>query len=626
MCSQMASGPPFEPPAARPAAVNDAIEAWSVFEQFFVLSYRSAPGIPVLINDLSIRSGTILGISPDSVLNDSELFERLLHPDDRHRVLIEHWDAAANGEPFVSEYRMVSQDGTILWIYDRAVPVTDASGATTLYGNCLDITPGKTEAHPSGTGEHIRSVVADIPGVVYRCACDPTWTVEFVSDQIEDLVGYPASDFIDNSVRTYDSIVHPEDLAYVTGEVGDALERGASYSLEYRLIHVSGETRWVAEHGRPVLGPDGRRQRTVGVILDITRQKAADKSRESIERQVRDDALHDSLTGLPNRTLFHESVAQAISEAQQSGGELAVLVMDLDRFKEVNDTLGHATGDQVLREVGRRLREALREDDSIARFGSDEFALLVPQARRAQVLEVVRRVRAAIEEPIDLEGLPVNLGVSIGISASPRDGVRPTSVKSSAGEIPAASPSIELCPFWAERLSKVLTNPLTVPSNPRSGAAAIMAPNARRCCRNPSCTSSCNRRSVANSSARTGASPTSCRRERRRGSRSMKQREYRMTESAMIANITGPPLLTMSTSAFIRRPFLLPARAACPVAPPSQTPAHSVPGARDSSECGATGNRVRPGWGWRPSGRARLRPALPRCRWQVCPHCQFRTR
>ena len=159
------------------------------------------------------------------------------------------------------------------------------------------------------------------------------------------------------------------------------------------------------------------------MILDITRQKAADKSRESIERQVRDHALHDSLTGLPNRTLFHESVAQAISEAQQSGGELAVLVMDLDRFKEVNDTLGHATGDQVLREVGRRLREALREADSIARFGSDEFALLVPQARRAQVLEVVRRVRAAIEEPIDLEGLPVNLGVSIGISASPRDGV-----------------------------------------------------------------------------------------------------------------------------------------------------------------------------------------------------------
>ena len=424
MCSQMASGPPFEPPTARVAAVNDAVEAWAVFEQFFVLSYRSAPGIPVLINDLSVRSGAILGISPDSVLNDSELFERLLHPDDRDRVLIEHWDAAANGEPLVSEYRMVSQDGTILWIYDKAVPVTDVSGATTLYGSCLDITPRvKTEAPPGHGEEHVPSVVADIPGVVYRCACDETWTIEFLSDQIEDLAGYPASDFIGNGVRSYDSIIHPDDLPYVIGEVGDALERGSSYSLEYRLVHVNGETRWVAEHGRPVLGLDGRRLKTVGVILDITRQKTAEKSREIIERQVRNQALHDTLTGLENRTLFHESLTQAISKAQQSGTELAVFVMDLDRFKEVNDALGHVSGDRVLQEVGRRLQDALREGDSIARFGSDEFAVLVAQARRAQVLEVVRRVRGAIEQPIDLEGLPVNLAASIGISACPRDGV-----------------------------------------------------------------------------------------------------------------------------------------------------------------------------------------------------------
>ncbi len=420
----MTSGPALEPPTARLAAVNDAIEAWSVFEQFFVLSYRSAPGIPILINDLSVRSGTILGIAPDSVLNDSELFSRLLHPDDRDRVLTEHWDAAANGEPFVSEYRMVSQDGTILWIYDKAVPVTDTSGTATLYGNCLDITPRSTTgADQSGTEERFRSVVADIPGVVYRCACDATWTIEFLSDQIEDLVGYPPSDFIGNNVRTYDSIIHPEDLPYVIAEVGDALERGSSYSLEYRLIHVSGETRWVAEHGRPILGLDGRTQRTVGVLLDITRQKTAEKTREIVERQLRNQALHDSVTGLPDRALFHESVVQAISEAQQDGSELAIFVMDLDRFKEVNDTLGHVCGDKVLQEVGRRLREAVREGDSISRFGNDEFAALVRQARRAQVLEVVRRVRGTIEQSIDLDGLPVNLGASIGISAYPRDGV-----------------------------------------------------------------------------------------------------------------------------------------------------------------------------------------------------------
>ncbi|MGO9965475.1 MAG: putative bifunctional diguanylate cyclase/phosphodiesterase [Acidimicrobiales bacterium] len=419
----MTPGPPFEPPSARAAAVTDAIEAWSVFEQFFVLSYRSVPGIPVLINDLSIRSGTMLGIAPDSVLNDSELFSRLLHPDDRDRVMNEHWAAAANAEPFVSEYRMVSQDGTILWIYDRAVPVTDSSGATTLYGNCLDITPrDRNETGTTGSEERLRSVVDNIPGVVYRCACDEAWTVEYLSDQIQDLVGYPSSDFVGSSVRTYDSIIHPDDLAYVVEQVSDALERSSSYSLEYRLIHVSGEIRWVAEHGRPVLGPDGTKQKTVGVILDITRQKAAEKSREIVERRLRNQALHDSLTGLANRTLFNANVVRAISEAQRDGGDLAVFVMDLDGFKEVNDALGHVSGDRVLTQVAHRLQEALRESDSIARFGSDEFAVLVTQARRAQVLEVVRRVRAAVEESIDLEGLPVNLGVSIGISAFPRDG------------------------------------------------------------------------------------------------------------------------------------------------------------------------------------------------------------
>jgi len=419
----MGSDPPFQPPTARSAVVNDAIEAWSVYDQFFVLSYRAAPGTPVLVNDLSIRSAAILGTSPESAVDDPGLFARLLHPDDRDRVVNEHLDAAANGEPFVSEYRMVGRDGAVLWIYDKSIPVVDTNGATTLHGHCLDITPrAKTEPDPRVTEDRFASVVAEIPGVVYRCACDTTWTIQFMSDQMEDLVGYPASDFIGNKVRTFDSIIHPDDLAYVVAEVSDALDRGCSYKLEYRLVHVDGQPRWIAEHGRPVLGPDGRRQWIVGVILDITRQKAAEKSREIIERQIRNEALLDSLTGLPNRTLFHESVRRAISEAQPGGDELAVFVMDLDRFKAVNDALGHQCGDRLLQEVGRRLQEALREGDSISRFGSDEFAVLVPKARRPQVLEVVRRVRAAIERSVDLDGLPVNLSVSIGISVYPRDG------------------------------------------------------------------------------------------------------------------------------------------------------------------------------------------------------------
>jgi diguanylate cyclase (GGDEF)-like protein/PAS domain S-box-containing protein len=418
----MASGPPFQPPPARLAAVNDAIEAWSVFEQFFVLSYRVAPGSPVLVNDLSVRSAVVLGISPGSAANDSALFARLLHPDDRERVITEHWDAAANGEPFVSEYRMVAQDGTVLWIYDKGVPVVDIYGKTTLSGHCLDITPRSKAAAANDAEDRFRSIVGDIPGAVYRCACDDTWTVEFMSDPIEDLVGYPATDFVDNKTRSYESIIHPDDLPQVRQEVGAALERGSAYSLEYRVVHANGETRWIAEHGRATCGPDGATRGVTGVILDITRPKAAEKSRALVEKQLLGQDLHDSLTGLPNRVLFSRRVFEAILDAQRGGSEFAVVVIDLDRFKAFNDTLGHATGDRLLEEIGHRLYRVVRESDSVARLGGDMFAVLVPEAHRRHVVEVIRRVCGAIDQPIDLEGLSVSFEASFGISVYPRDG------------------------------------------------------------------------------------------------------------------------------------------------------------------------------------------------------------
>jgi diguanylate cyclase (GGDEF)-like protein/PAS domain S-box-containing protein len=424
MPSPTSSGRESEPPRTRTAAVNDAIEAWAVFEQFFVLSYRTSQGSPILVTELSIPSAAVLGVSPDRVANDPGAFARLLHSDDRDRVLAEHWDAAAAGEALTTEYRMVGQGGNVVWIYDKAVPVSDAAGTTTLYGHCLDITPRREiEAQPVQDEDTIQAAIASMPGAVYLCACDAVGTVKFVSIQIEDLVGYPASDFIENKVRTYDSVIYEEDLPYVVAEVNDAVERGSPYSLEYRVVHVSGEPRWVAEHGRPVFGPDGRARWTAGIILDITRQKAAERSRELFERQSRRQTLHDSLTGLPSRVLFRESVAQAISGAADGEAELAVLVMNLDRFKEVNDTLGRETGDGLLQEVGDRLRNVLREGDSVARLESDEFAVLVPEASRAQALEVINRVRGAIDPPFQLEGLALHAEVSIGIACYPRDGL-----------------------------------------------------------------------------------------------------------------------------------------------------------------------------------------------------------
>jgi diguanylate cyclase (GGDEF)-like protein len=134
-------------------------------------------------------------------------------------------------------------------------------------------------------------------------------------------------------------------------------------------------------------------------------------------------ALHDNLTGLPNRALFRDRAAQAILAAERDGTCVAVMLMDLDRFKEVNDTLGHHHGDLLLNEVGPRLQQALRDTDTIARFGGDEFAVLLPDVPNAAAAgHVAAKMISVLEEPFSLYGLSIDVGASIGIACYPTHG------------------------------------------------------------------------------------------------------------------------------------------------------------------------------------------------------------
>ena len=139
--------------------------------------------------------------------------------------------------------------------------------------------------------------------------------------------------------------------------------------------------------------------------------------------QIEHQAFHDALTGLPNRALFHDRVGQALRAARRDNESVAVMVMDLDRFKEVNDTLGHKRGDQLLVEVGRKLARPLRAGDTVARLGGDEFGILAPAANDpASALALAGRVRAALEQPHRIAGVEVDVDASIGIALFPRDG------------------------------------------------------------------------------------------------------------------------------------------------------------------------------------------------------------
>jgi len=168
----------------------------------------------------------------------------------------------------------------------------------------------------------------------------------------------------------------------------------------------------------------------IGALAD-----AFNRMRTSIashEQEILRLAYEDRLTGLPNRALFNDRLAGAMSLARRSGTPLAVLLLDLDRFKHINDTLGHTIGDEVLREVGLRLRSVLRESDTIARFGGDEFAVLLPTGNEERIADVVRKILRCIEQPIQCDSQWLDVGASIGIARYPDHGDSPDTLISHA--------------------------------------------------------------------------------------------------------------------------------------------------------------------------------------------------
>jgi diguanylate cyclase (GGDEF)-like protein len=155
----------------------------------------------------------------------------------------------------------------------------------------------------------------------------------------------------------------------------------------------------------------------VPVLRRVTRQM--DDHLGEIEHQ----ALHDGLTGLPNRALFRDRIAVSLADGRRSAGQAAVLLLDLDRFKEINDTLGHAAGDELLRQLAERLRRALRESDTVARLGGDEFGIVMRVGGAADVRDAAARIHNALEQPFEIEGLRLEVGASIGAALFPENAI-----------------------------------------------------------------------------------------------------------------------------------------------------------------------------------------------------------
>ncbi len=214
--------------------------------------------------------------------------------------------------------------------------------------------------------------------------------------------------------------VHPDDLPGCIEAYHAAFDRRESFSLEYRLRHASGEYRWIMDQGSPRFGSQGQFQGYVGHCMDVTDAKRAEAEIERL-------AYHDALTGLPNRLLFRDRLSQALAAAHRNRRCGAVMFVDLDQFKRINDVHGHAMGDAVLGEVARRLAYYLREGDTVARLGGDEFVILLPDLAPSLedagtlAMTVAEKIRSALENPIAIAGQEYVSTASIGITIFPKD-------------------------------------------------------------------------------------------------------------------------------------------------------------------------------------------------------------
>jgi diguanylate cyclase (GGDEF)-like protein/PAS domain S-box-containing protein len=239
------------------------------------------------------------------------------------------------------------------------------------------------------------------------------------SDQLYRIYGREPQSFM-ASYEVFLSMLHPDDREHVTAVHQRSMETLEPFEMEERVVWPDGQVRTLASWGEVVTDAEGRPARMIGICWDITERRA-------IEDQLVREALHDRLTGLPNRALFVDRLSQSLEALPRQHGSLAVLFLDVDRFKVINDSLGHEAGDDVLVELGQRLERLMRPGDTVARFGGDEFVVLCQGIDHpATAVQLAERLTEGISGPVPVNGSDVVVTVSVGIalaaSASDRAG------------------------------------------------------------------------------------------------------------------------------------------------------------------------------------------------------------
>ncbi len=263
-------------------------------------------------------------------------------------------------------------------------------------------------------GDRYRALIEEIPALTYVAWADEVGSRAYVSPQLLAMTGFSAGEWLaepDMWVRR----LHPEDRERVLRQFREACATGERFASEYRILDRDGRVVWWRDEGKVLPDPDGKARFVRGFVLDVTEQRLAEES-------LRKMRFFDQLTGLPNRVLLQNRLGRALSESVRTERPLALLILALDKFRDVTNTLGHHNGDLIVRELAARLGDALGDRDRVSRLRGDEFGVLLPDADASFAQQVGDRILRSLERPFMVLKLPIEVSASVGIAVAPEHG------------------------------------------------------------------------------------------------------------------------------------------------------------------------------------------------------------
>lgn len=325
-------------------------------------------------------------------------------------------DAQKGISTVIKRTRRRRKDGVILDISISAAPLQNDDGQTVgTLGIIADITDHKqVEEALRENEERYRTILENIEDCYYEA--DLRGNLLFFNDVCKEMSGYGKDELIGMNYRKLSDngenlkkIYEIFNRVYTTGKAARAVEWDITRK-DGPVVHVEASVSLI----RNAAGePAGFR----GIVRDVT-------SRKKMQEAIAHLAYHDNLTGLPNRLLFNDRLSMAVAQSSRKGLKFALLMLDLDRFKDINDTHGHAVGDRMLRSAGMRLSGSLRKADTVARMGGDEFLVLLQDITAAESsFNIARKILNAFERPFVIDGRELNISTSIGIAVYPDDGM-----------------------------------------------------------------------------------------------------------------------------------------------------------------------------------------------------------